>query len=458
MKHRSLPLKLFALVAAMMCALGASAYDFVSNDIYYNITGTNTVEVTNGVYYSGAVTIPSTVTNGGKTYTVTRVGKNAFRDCVNLTSVGLPTTIEVIDTMAFFYTKKLKSIIIPEGVKRIAFRNFYCIDSLTTAVLPSTLQFFDNECFYYCPKLSSVTCMATTPPAADNYCFFLLANDCALYVPEGSVIAYAIAEGWKNIGHINPDGNEAYACYTPSNTTLTFYYDDQRDSRPGTTYDINKGWNSPAWCTDGTNANVTRVVFDPSFALALPTTAKMWFAYMTNLQSIEGLSYLNTIGVTNMNNMFTYSSCLTSLDLSHFDTSHVTDISSMFYYCTNLKTIYVGDGWSTAAVTSSADMFYHCTKLVGGQGTTYNANHITGDYAHIDGGPSNPGYFTAAAAMFLRGDVNGNGNVNTGDLSALISLLLGGGDLPDSADCNQDGNKNIGDVPALINYLLTGSW
>ena len=63
-----------------------------------------------------------------------------------------------------------------------------------------------------------------------------------------------------------------------------------------------------------------------------------------------------------------------------------------------------------------------------------------------------------AGSAFLRGDVNGDGQVNTGDLSALINLLLGGGDLPESADCNLDGNKNIGDVPALINFLLSGNW
>ena len=68
----------------------------------------------------------------------------------------------------------------------------------------------------------------------------------------------------------------------------------------------------------------------------------------------------------------------------------------MFYNCSNLRTIYVGNGWSTAAVTHSANMFSNCTSLVGGQGTTYDANHIDKTYAHIDGGASNPGYFTAA--------------------------------------------------------------
>ena len=51
---------------------------------------------------------------------------------------------------------------------------------------------------------------------------------------------------------------EAYANYTPSNTTLTFYYDNLRSSRTGTTYNLNTGSNSPDWKTDGTNASVTR--------------------------------------------------------------------------------------------------------------------------------------------------------------------------------------------------------
>ena len=45
---------------------------------------------------------------------------------------------------------------------------------------------------------------------------------------------------------------EAYANYTPSTTTLTFYYDNYRSSRSGTTYDLNTLNNSPGWYTDGT--------------------------------------------------------------------------------------------------------------------------------------------------------------------------------------------------------------
>ena len=68
---------------------------------------------------------------------------------------------------------------------------------------------------------------------------------------------------------------EAYACYTTSNTTLTFYYDNLRSSRTGTTYDLNEGDYFPDWYDD-INQSVTRAVFDPSFAGATPTSTLSW--------------------------------------------------------------------------------------------------------------------------------------------------------------------------------------
>lgn len=72
---------------------------------------------------------------------------------------------------------------------------------------------------------------------------------------------------------LGASAQEAYAVYTSDNTTLTFYYDTERGSRPGTTYDLNTGNNDTGWETDGNNNHkVTKVVFDPSFADARPTT------------------------------------------------------------------------------------------------------------------------------------------------------------------------------------------
>ena len=355
-----------------------------------------------------------------------------------------------------------------------------------------------------------------------------------------------------------------YACYTEDNTTLTFYCDSQRNSRPGAKFNLNEGNDMPKWYNEGYYEDITKVVFDPSFASARPTSTNHWFALMYDLTSIEGMQYLNTSEVTNMASMFwecgalpavdvsgfdtrkvtdmsamfaecyeltaldvsgwntsyvtdmswMFSDCseltsldvshfntsnvtnmrqlfdgcsgLTSLDVSNFDTSNVTDMSwmfswcnglqqldlsgfntskvtnmsSMFNECKTLRTIYVGDGWTTAAVTSSSSMFDVCHSLVGGKGTTYSSsNPKDKTYAHIDGGTSNPGYFSEKGGAFLRGDVNGDGSVNISDVTALIDLLLGDGTINNpAADCNNDTNVTISDVTALIDYLLGGTW
>ena len=351
-----------------------------------------------------------------------------------------------------------------------------------------------SSMFYNCYNLRTIYVGSGWSTAAVLNASNMFENCTSLVGGQGTTfdgyhtgIDYAHIDGGPSNPGYFTEWKEAYACYTPSNTTLTFYYDSQRSSRTGTTYDLNTGSRSPGWYSDGTYTNVTKVVFDPSFAGARPTSTQEWYYMMTNLSSITGLSYLNTSQVTNMSWMFGFCTILPSLDVSSFNTANVTNMSCVFYgcasitslnlssfntskvtsmanlfrNCTNLQTIYVGNGWSTDAVTNSGYMFDKCNSLVGGQGTTWDRDKPKDKtYAHIDGGPSNPGYFTDKNAG-QRGDVNGDGNVNISDVTSLIDYLLTGnasGLNLSNADSNTDGNVNISDVTALIDYLLTGVW
>ena len=261
---------------------------------------------------------------------------------------------------------------------------------------------------------------------------------------------------------LSVSAQEAYAVYTSDNAALSFYCDNDRSSRTGTTYDLNNGPVDPGWVTDFTNLSVKQVVFDSSFEAARPISTFYWFSGMRNLVTITGLEYLNTSEVTRMDAMFSRCYKLTSLDLSSFNTSNVTDLTEMFKSCSALRTIYVGDGWrlNDMAQAISRNVFNDCTSLVGGQGTAYDANHVGADYAHIDGGPSNPGYFSEKPTI-LRGDVNGDGSVNINDVTALIDYLLSGDESGinlAAVNCNGDSDVNIADVTALIDYLLSRTW
>ena len=111
------------------------------------------------------------------------------------------------------------------------------------------------------------------------------------------------------------------------------------------------------------------------------------------------VSHFDTSNVTNMQGMF-WKSQATTLDVSHFDTSNVTNMEVMFAYMTNLKTIYASSKFVTTSVTSSTSMFEKSTNLVGGAGTKYNKSYLDKTYARIDGGTSNPGYFTEKPSTF----------------------------------------------------------
>ena len=158
-----------------------------------------------------------------------------------------------------------------------------------------------------------------------------------------------------------------------------------------------------------------------TFALSGFNTSKV-----TNMRSMFSysqattldLSNFNTSNVTNMTQMF-YGSNVTSLNLSSFDTSKVTDMGQMFFavqtpildlsnfdtsnvvsmygmfWKSAVKTIYVSDKFIPVLSSAGRRMFSNCKNLVGGAGTAYSNYEEDGsDFAHIDGGTSNPGYFT----------------------------------------------------------------
>ena len=106
------------------------------------------------------------------------------------------------------------------------------------------------------------------------------------------------------------------------------------------------------------------------------------------------LTNFDTSKVSKMDYMFA-STQVTTLDLSNFDTSSVSNMSYMFNDSSKLKTIYASDMFVGDNLGESDSMFLGCTSLVGGAGTTYDEEYIDFTYAHIDGGTSNPGYFTA---------------------------------------------------------------
>ena len=122
-------------------------------------------------------------------------------------------------------------------------------------------------------------------------------------------------------------------------------------------------------------------------------TNMSWMFYSSQATTLD-VSNFDTSNVIYMSCMFRNSK-VTTLDVSNFDTSKVKNMKNMFQGSSNLKTIYGSSKFVTTAVTDSTDMFKGATSLVGGAGTKYNSSYVDKTYARIDGGTSNPGYFTS---------------------------------------------------------------
>lgn len=148
------------------------------------------------------------------------------------------------------------------------------------------------------------------------------------------------------------------------------------------------GWSAPGW--NSYKGNIKRVIFEESFKNVRPTTCYKWFYGCSKLSTIEGLEYLNTENVTNMNHMFynckdlesidfgngfttanvqnmpsMFEGCsaLKALDLGNLNTVNVTNMNSMCYGCSTLESIDFGNGFMTANVKDMGYMFYECSAL-----------------------------------------------------------------------------------------------
>ncbi len=313
----------------------------------------NTSEVTNMAQMFDGCPLESINVSHFDTSKVRDMG-GMFRSCKNLKNINLRS----------FDTRNVADKSISNGF----YIMFYNCTSLTKLDL-SKFTFspgVNSECMLLdCSALERLI----VPSTADNLyedTFEGVGTEnapCSLIYPDGTTLTgvtqYSGFYTWKS-GYFKDPEAEPYAVLSTNGKTLTFYYDEKFGRRPGTMFDMNTEANSPEW--HSYIPSVTRVVFDPSFADARPTSCYYWFRGMSSLTTITGIEYLNTDNVTNMRNMFHGCSSLTSIDLSGFNTASVNNMSYMFYGCSGLTSIDLSD-FNTASVASMSYMFYGCSGL-----------------------------------------------------------------------------------------------
>lgn len=157
-------------LCAILCANVLLAQDFYENGVGYTINGGN-VSVTgyDEATLPADVVIPSTVTNDNTTYTVTKIGASAFYKNwgggLQILSVTIPSSVEIIDGYAFRECYALSTVTIEKG---------------------SVLNKIGMYAFFKCNSLISFTILAETAPTLSYYVFSNTPGTKELTVPFGS--------------------------------------------------------------------------------------------------------------------------------------------------------------------------------------------------------------------------------------------------------------------------------
>ena len=236
---------------------------------------------------------------------------------------------------------------------------------------------------------------------------------------------------------------EAYVAQSADETILTFYYDDQRATRTGTTWGIEETKKEgddtfPAWAgtQDVGDSTTARVVFDASFRDFRPTTTAAWFYHCKALTKIEGLEYLNTAEVKDMSSMFWGCSALTSLDLKNFNTQNVTDMSVMFFGCSVLTSIDLSH-FNTQNVTDMSVMFSGCSGLPSLDVSHFNTQNVT-----------DMRYMFSDCSGLTSLDLSHFNTQNVTDMGNMFSYCSG----LTSLDLSHFNTQNVTDMSGMFSY------
>ena len=515
-------------------------YDFIVDNIYYAITGSNTVKVTHSGFnyyaaaYSGSLNIPSSVSYGGKTYQVTAIDDFACEYSTALTSVTIPPTVTVIGSYAFRECSALTSFTIPSSVMTIGSNAFTECSALARVTIGSSVTSIGEGAFSLCSELMSVTSLASTPPTmASSYVFDSKTyNSAMLYVRTGCASVYGSTNYWNKFtsisevytlddalnvagGNISFDSsgdypwiteNESGRIYAKSGNTgvpssssvltatvtvnnLSTLSFDFKAWGEGTSYDkcifsidgtqqfsygardnnwetftaqLTAGIHTLTWTYQKDSSvnptgdyfavdNVTlRRPLDPALNVAGGTihfTSEGTYPWIVKEDGGRDYAQSSNASVSSSSSVLTATVTVNNLSTLSFDFKAWGEGTSYD------KCIFSIDGtqqFSYGARDNDWETF--TAQLTAGTHTltwTYQKDssvNPTGDYFAVDN--------VAITENGAHGDVNGDTYVTIADVSALIDILLGKGEVTAGSDVNGDTYVTIADVSALIDILL----
>ncbi|MBR4582291.1 MAG: leucine-rich repeat protein [Bacteroidales bacterium] len=366
-------MKRFILSSALMVFVAflcnnAFAYDFSAvcesgQTLYYNIMSNEepyTVEMTcqhsSSPYYytfpTGELTIPSSVTYNGTTYSVTSIGESAFRNCSELTSATIPNSITNIGDYAFYLCRELTSVTVPNSITSIgnyAFSNCVGLSSLT---IPDSVTSIGESAFFRVKNVVYSGTATGSPWGAltvngyiDGYLVYSDSTRTYLTGCSSEAISVTIPTSVTSMGD--------YA-FSQCNELTSVYYTGSIEQWCGITFGIGEG--NPLTCAHNlyidnnlvTNLVIPETITEITSFAFFGATCLRSVNIPNSVTSIGGYAFKNCSGLTSVTipnsvtsiggSAFENCSGLTSLTIGN----SVTNIDSYaFSQCSGLTSVTI---------------------------------------------------------------------------------------------------------------------
>ena len=257
----------------------------IGTDAFKGCVGLTSVTIPNSVTSIGSsafegctgmthVTIPNSVTS---------IESGAFEGCKGLTSITIPDSVTSIEERAFDYCTNLTSITIPSGVTSIAYRTFSYCEGLTRVTIPNSVTIIEDKAFKGCTGLTSIT----------------------------------IPNSVTSIG----EDHKAYYCRHHSDGSFNYCKDEKLSGDSGAFYGC-------TGLTSITIPNSVRFIGDEAFKGCAGLTS------VTIPNSVTSIGHSAFEGCTGMTHVTIPNS--------------VTSIGDYAFNCTHLTTVYASEEWKKA--------------------------------------------------------------------------------------------------------------
>ena len=391
------------------------------------------------------------------------IGESVFSGCNNMQTVVLGENITGIGEYAFNNCAKLNSIIIPDAVTSIGQYAFSGCSGMKSVVIGDGPNTIGDNAFSGCSSLSSVTIGKGTN-SIGSYAFSGCNSLASISLGEGTEIInqYAFQNCYSLTsitipGSVNSIGNYAFSGCSGLKTVIMANRQTGGDLRLG---------------CNGSNPLFVDCPLD--------------YVYI-------GRNILYSTGSYYGYSPFYRNTSLRTVVI----TDKETDISeNEFYGCTNLQNVQIGDGvtaignWAfsgcsslknfsfgTHVKTIGKEAFSDCTAVtaITSKAQTppvcssqalddinkwdcvlYVPEGYASSYQNAD--QWKEFFFIEEKKFDLRGDANGDGEVDMDDATFVTNIILGIDYATEAADVNNDGSVNMADVMFIVNYIKNGNF